>query len=311
MSAPRIFIDGEAGTTGLELAKWIAPRKDIELLSIDHELRKDRTERSRLLKEADLAILCLPDDAAREAVQLLDDEDTILIDASSAHRTDPDWVYGLPELSPDHRIAISNSKRISNPGCYASAAITLLRPLVSSNLAPADYVVSINAISGYSGGGREMIDRYDSRRNVECYRAYGLSMQHKHLPEIQKHSGLEHPPLFSPGVGDYYQGMLVEIMLSQNSLGNSFTRQTVHELLDSAYANERFVHVRSLEECDEISFLDPEGMNGFNDIELFVFGNTENVRLVARLDNLIKGASGVAIQNMNLALGFAEAEGIG
>lgn len=311
MSAPRVFVDGEAGTTGLEIAKWLRFRNDIDLLSIEPELRKDRKERTRFLKEADLAILCLPDEAAREAVGLIGEADTILIDASTAHRTHPDWVYGLPELSSEQRLAIAQSRRISNPGCYASGAIILLRPLIRSGLVPSEHVVSINAISGYSGGGRDMIERFENNQYEDCYQAYGLSMQHKHLPEIRKYSGLTYPPLFAPAVGRYFQGMLVEITLSQNSFGEKFTREAVHEAYDTTYADEKFVLVKSLEECDDENFLSTEELNGTNYLELYVFGNHENVRLIARLDNLVKGSSGVAIQNMNLALGFAEDEGVG
>ena len=310
MSAPRVFIDGQAGTTGLEIAKWFSWRDYVELLSIDPDLRKDKKERARLLQEADLAILCLPDDAAKESVELLGDADTILIDASTAHRTDPSWVYGLPEISREQRLMISQSTRISNPGCYASGAIILLRPLVKAGIVPSDYVVNICAVSGYSGGGREMIEKFELGDNSEPYRSYALSLQHKHLPEMQKYSGLRYPPLFSPAVGNFYRGMLVEIMLSQNSLGLEFTRESVHETYERAYAGERYVNVISLKECDKISFLDPREAIRYNVIELFVFGNTQNVRLIARLDNLVKGAAGVAIQNMNIALGFAEDEGV-
>lgn len=309
MSAPRVFIDGESGTTGLEIAQWFSWRDYVKLLSIEPELRKDKEKRARLLQEADLAILCLPDEAAREAVELVGDADTIIIDASTAHRTHSDWVYGLPEMSQEQRSAISQSKRISNPGCYASGAIIMLRPLISAGLIPPDYVVSINAVSGYSGGGREMIEKFETGEYTQPYRAYGLSMRHKHLPEMQKYSGLAYPPLFSPAVGNFYRGMLVEIMLSQNGLGVEFTREFVHEVFETAYFEEKYVIVKSLEECDEIMFLDPKEALRYNVIELFVFGNEENIRLIARLDNLVKGAAGVAIQNMNLALGFAEDEG--
>ena len=309
MTAPRVFIDGESGTTGLEIAQWFNSRDYVKLLSIEPELRKDKEERARLLQEADLAILCLPDEAARESVELVGDADTIIIDASTAHRTHKDWVYGLPEISLEQRSAISQSKRISNPGCYASGAIILLRPLISARLIPPDYVVSINAVSGYSGGGREMIEKFETGEYTEPYRAYGLSMEHKHLPEMQKYSGLAYPPLFSPAVGNFYRGMLVEIMVSHNSFGVEFTREFVHEVFETTYFDERYVIVKSLEECDEIAFLDPKEALKYNVIELFVFGNAENIRLIARLDNLVKGAAGVAIQNMNLALGFAEDEG--
>ena len=310
MSTPRVFIDGDAGTTGLEIAKWLSGRNDVELLSIDRNRRKDKQERARLLQGADLAILCLPDDAAKESVELLGDADTILIDASTAHRTHPDWVYGLPEMSSDQRLAISESKRISNPGCYASGAIILLRPLIKAGIVPLDYVVNISAVSGYSGGGRAMIGKFERGEYNEPYNSYGLGLQHKHLPEIQKYSGLKYPPLFSPAVGNFYRGMLVEIMLSLHTLDLKFTRESVHEVYMSAYADERYVMVKSLEECDEISFLSPNEAIPHNALELFVFGNSQNVRLIARLDNLVKGAAGVAIQNMNLALGFAEDEGL-
>lgn len=312
----RVFIDGEAGTTGLLIRDRIAGRRDLELLQIDPAKRKDAGERKRLLNAADVVFLCLPDEAAIEAVSLVENPDVAIIDASTAHRVAEGWTYGFPEMVKGHREAVAQSKRISNPGCYPTGVIGLVRPLVNAGLLPADFPVTVNAVSGYSGGGRGMIEEFEDpqaeRTSHQPFRLYGLTLAHKHVAEMQKNCGLNHKPLFSPAVGKYRQGMLVEVPLQLWSLGKSLKTETLREALSDAYAGEKFVTVASAAETAAIANIDPEGLNHTNQMKLFVFGNdaTEQVRLVALLDNLGKGASGAAVQNMNLMLGLDETAGL-
>jgi N-acetyl-gamma-glutamyl-phosphate reductase len=310
----KIFIDGEAGTTGLQIRERLAPRKDVRLVSIDPARRKDAAARAELLNGADVVILCLPDDAAKEAVALIENPDVKIIDPSTAHRVAPGWEFGFPELG--NRDAIAKSKRVTNPGCWSTGAIGLLKPLVEAELVPANWPITINGVSGYSGGGKAMIAEFEDNESESytpvAFRLYGLTQTHKHLPEIEKYAGLSHAPLFSPAVGRYLKGMLVEIPLALWALPGAPKLSLLHEVLADAYAGERFVTVASPSEAAAVKTLDPEGLNDTNQMKLFVFGNEAKgeARLVALLDNLGKGASGACVQNLNLVLGLDEGAGL-
>jgi len=314
MSA-RVFIDGEAGTTGLQIRERLEGRRDITLVSIDPVKRKDADERKRLLNSVDAVILCLPDDAARGAVSLIENDAVKVIDASTAYRVDQDWTYGFAEMDTRQRGNIAASKRISNPGCYPTGFIALVRPLVAAGVLPQDWPLSVNAVSGYSGGGKAMIAEFEDEASPTFtsvpYRIYAMAQKHKHVPEMQKYAGLQHAPIFAPSVGRFYKGMIVEVPLPLSTLSNSPPKlQDVHDVLRDAYERERFVTVASREDCETLRTLDPEGLNGTNQLKLFVFGHDEQVRLVALLDNLGKGASGAAVQNLNIALGLEESAGL-
>ena len=325
--AHTVFIDGEAGTTGLQIRERLAKRADLEVLSIDPARRKDADARAELLNAADAVVLCLPDDASREAVSMIASNSVKVIDASTAFRVAPGWTYGFAELSTTQREAIRNATRVSNPGCYPTGFISLVRPLVDAGLIPADFPLTVNAISGYSGGGKGLIAEFEDQAapagSHDAFRAYGLTLAHKHLAEMQVHTGLAHPPVFAPSVGRYAQGMLVDVPLQLWALPGKPSPADLHVALQAAYAGEAFVEVASGAECAElqksragaagyVQALDPEALNGTNRMRLFVFGNADGsqARLVALLDNLGKGASGAAVQNLNLVLGLPEGEGL-
>jgi len=313
MSA-KVFIDGEAGTTGLQIRERLESRRDIELVSIDPDKRKDAGERKRLLNSADAVILCLPDDAAREAVALIENSKVKVIDASTAYRVAPDWTYGFAEMAKQQRAAIATSKRISNPGCYPTGFIALVRPLVEAGLIPRDWPLSVNAVSGYSGGGKAMIAEFENTGAPEYtnvpFRIYAMGQKHKHVPEMQTYAGLARAPIFQPSVGRYLKGMIVEVPLPLSALPAKPKLAEVRAALARFYEGERFVSVASAEETASIKTLAPEGLNDTNQMKLFVFGHDGEARLVALLDNLGKGASGAAVQNLNIALGLEESAGL-
>ncbi|MCL1789436.1 MAG: N-acetyl-gamma-glutamyl-phosphate reductase [Oscillospiraceae bacterium] len=295
MSKTKVFIDGEAGTTGLRIYERLENRNDIDLLKIASELRKEVSERAKMLNAADFVFLCLPDDAAREAVSLIDNPDVKVIDASTAHRINPDWIYGFPELSPEHEQKIRCSKRVAVPGCYASGFIALIYPLVSSGLLNVDESISCFGISGYSGAGKLFIREYESqKRNPELNsaRLYALSQTHKHQPEMRAVCGLKYEPMFNPVIDDYYNGLILSVPLQPRSLKNKITADEIKSLYKEQYQKGRVKFVNG----DNVSFLAANALANTDDMELYVFGNDERILLTARFDNLGKGASGAAVQ---------------
>ncbi|MFZ2652155.1 MAG: N-acetyl-gamma-glutamyl-phosphate reductase [Burkholderiaceae bacterium] len=310
----KVFVDGQEGTTGLRIHEYLARRDDIELLRIDAEKRKDAARRAELLNAADVAFLCLPDGAAREAVILLRNPKTCLIDASTAHRTDPQWVFGLPELAPGQREKIRASKRIANPGCHALSFILLLRPLVDAGLVGADQAISATSISGYSGGGRKMIDQYQGGNvsGLDSPRPYSLRLAHKHLPEMVTHTGLRRAPIFMPIVANYYKGLAVSVPLELSQLGARVTGELVHKTYEERYRREPFISLQAMfgDAHPAPEYFDVQGSNDTNRVDIFVFANETQALLIARLDNLGKGASGTAVQAMNVHLGVDESLGL-
>ena len=306
-----IFIDGEAGTTGLEIRERLEARNDLELILLG-ERRRDVEARREALNSADAVILCLPDDAAKEAVSMIENPSVRVIDASTAFRVDPAWTYGFAEMNAGQRAAIAASTRVSNPGCYPTGFIGLIRPLVRAGLVPVGHPVTVNAVSGYSGGGKAMIAEFEAAGTSTAFRAYGLTLKHKHVPEMTLHTGLSRNVLFAPAVGNYRQGMLVEVPLHLSTLPETPSVERLHGALLEAYDGQRFVEVVDLDETEAMTGIEPEALNGTNRMRLHVFGDRggEQARLVAMLDNLGKGASGAAVQNLNIMLGLDEATGL-
>ena len=310
--AHKVFVDGQEGTTGLQINEYLARRTDVEVLRIDPDKRKDVGERKRLINASDVTFLCLPDDAAREAVALVDNPNTCIIDASTAHRVDPAWVFGLPELDKGQRARIRTSKRIANPGCHATAFILALRPLVADGLLPAGTQIAANSITGYSGGGKKMIESYRSPQRIDAPRPYALGLTHKHLPEMCAYTGLAAAPIFQPIVGPFYKGLAVTAYLHPQQLSRSVSPDDLRQILADYYAGEAFIRVApvDLEANTDGGFFNVEANNDTNRVDLFVFANGEQVLLMARLDNLGKGASGAAVQSMNVHLGVDEGLGL-
>lgn len=308
-----VFVDGQEGTTGLRIHEYLARRDDVEVLRIAADKRKDDAERARLLNAADVAFLCLPDAAARAAVALVTNTNTCLIDASTAHRTAPGWVFGLPELAPGQRDRIRAGKRIANPGCHSSGFILLLRPLVDVGLVPASTATSATSITGYSGGGRKMIEQYEAGgdRRLDAPLPYGLSLAHKHVPEMATHSRLSVNPVFMPIVGNFYKGLTVSVPLQLSTLGGC-TPEQLHRALVAHYDGEAFIRVKPLRDPAtlESTYFDVQACNDTNFVDLFVFASDTQAILMARLDNLGKGASGAAVQTMNVHLGLDERRGL-
>ena len=308
---PKVYIDGKEGTTGLQIYDRLTPRTDIELLLIDDEKRKDPAERKKLLNAADLVFLCLPDDAAREAVAMIDNPNTRVIDASTAHRTAPGWDYGFPELSPRHREAIIQSKRVANPGCHASGFISAVYPLAQMGLIFPDQPLHCYSLTGYSGGGKKLIAEYqdpDRDPRHASARIYGTTLTHKHLPEMCHVCGLDRPPVFHPILGDYIQGMATTVMLRNDMLPGNPTAYNIYSILDGYYENLPFVTVAPFGGDESVIY--SSTLVGTNHLRLTVCGNDAQTTITAVFDNLGKGASGAAVQNMNLMLGFAETEGL-
>ncbi|MDE7177703.1 MAG: N-acetyl-gamma-glutamyl-phosphate reductase [Lachnospiraceae bacterium] len=310
----KVFIDGSEGTTGLRINERFQNRDDIELLHIDPELRKDPAERKKMIHASDITFLCLPDEAARESAALAEDEDVVIIDASTAHRTQEGWAYGFPELSDAHRAAIRTGKRIAVPGCYATGFISLVYPLITGGILSKDYPVSSFAISGYSGAGKRTIAAYESAdrpKELSSGREYALTQQHKHLKEMKKITGLARTPLFSPIIDDYYSGMVVSVPLYADLLTGKQTPESLLQYYTEYFKDQRFIRVSSAD--DEIAaggFLAGNGLSGWDGLKIYVTGNEERIVVSSQFDNLGKGASGAAIQCMNIILGCDEAKGL-
>ena len=312
----KIFIDGGAGTTGLEIRERLAGRADLSLMVLPEAVRKDAGARKAALNGADVVILCLPDEAAREAVRLINNPATRVIDASSAHRVAGGWTYGFAELEPDGYARIAAARLVSNPGCWATGFLSIVRPLVRAGLVPADFPVTANGVSGYSGGGKARIAEFEDPKAADysqtVSRIYGLNLEHKHIPEMQTHSGLAHPPLFEPSIGRFYRGMLVEVPLQLWALPDKPAPRDIHAALARAYQGRPLVKVASLEDAAAAKTLDAEILANNNGLTLYVFGNEKagQARLVAAFDNLGKGAGGAAVQNLNIMLGLPETTGL-
>lgn len=311
MSKIKVYIDGQSGTTGLQIYDRIGARPDLEMLRIDEDKRHDNEERRKFLNAADIVFLCLPDEGAREAVSLIENPDVRVIDASTAHRTDSEWTYGFPEVSPAQRWAIAHSKRVANPGCHATGFISSAAPLVRMGVVPASYPFTCFSLTGYSGGGKKMIADYeaaDRNPRLDAPGIYGLTLRHKHLPEMQKVCGLHHAPVFLPVVDDYYKGMATTIMLHNYMLPDAPDAAKVCEMLQDYYRNAHFVSV--LPYGTNPSTIYADELAGTNHLKLIVCGHKDHTSVTALFDNLGKGASGAAVQNMNIMLGLDEAVGL-
>lgn len=307
----KIYIDGQEGTTGLKILERFKNRNDIELLRIAEDKRKDNEERKKMINSSDFTFLCLPDAAAREAVAMAD-ERVRIIDASTAHRTNPEWAYGFPELGKDFREKIQKSNRVAVPGCYASGFISMVHPLVKLGIMPADYPVSVHAVSGYSGAGKKAIAVYESAerpKEFDSPRQYALTQQHKHLPEMQKICGLEYAPTFNPIVCDYFSGMVVSLPIHTRLLTKKYSADDVREALSEYYANSYFVKIMPQDEPSD-GFIGANNLSGTNFMEIFVNGNDDRLIICSRLDNLGKGASGAAVQCLNIMMGIDEKTGL-
>ena len=331
----KVFIDGAAGTTGLEIRERLAGRDEFSLVRLSDADRKDARARTAALNEADIVILCLPDEAARDAVAMIENPGVRVIDASSAHRVAPDWVYGFPEMEPGQRARIASAKRVSNPGCWPTGFLALVRPLVRAGLIPADFPLTVTGVSGYSGGGKSMIEEFEDKqspRYVETVvRTYGLTLSHKHAPEMRVHAGLAHPPVFSPNVGRFYRGMIVEVPLQLWALPKKPLVFDIFAAIGEAYRGEKLIEVAGLDQLDKFETaksitrdpaafaanampqtIDAEMLKLTNGMKLYVLGNDNpgQARLIAVLDNLGKGASGAAVQNLNIMCGLPETAGL-
>ena len=305
----KVFIDGQEGTTGLEIRQHLMKRNDVEILKIDVDNKKDNNERGKLINAADIVFLCLPDDAARESAALVTNTATCVIDASTAHRTLDEWAYGIPELSAYHRNKIKNSKRVSVPGCFATGFNILLYPVVNQGLITPDYPVTCHSVTGYSGGGKKLINIFESENNKfksPCF--YSLDLHHKHIPEMQKHSGLTHAPIFTPIVSNYYRGMIVAIPLYVKMMNKKTNAYEMRDFYSEYYNNQTFIKVLpfNAHKQMDLGYLDAESCINTNNMEIMTFGDDEQILLIVRFDNLGKGASGAAIQNMNIVLGKEE-----
>ncbi|MFT8736546.1 MAG: N-acetyl-gamma-glutamyl-phosphate reductase [Zymomonas mobilis] len=307
-----LFIDGGAGTTGLEIRQRLASRPEFSIITLSEEDRKNKNAREEALNQADIVVLCLPDDAAKEAVSMVKNPKTRIVDASTAHRTAKDWVYGLPELTKNQKERIQSARLVANPGCYPSGFLSLVRPLTEAALISDQQLLTVHAVSGYSGGGRKMIESYESGEKPSAFKSYALSLKHKHIPEMQHHAGLTMPPIFSPAVAPCYRGMLVHVPLSAGLLSQKVSLDDIYQVMAAHHQDSATIQVRPLSQSTDMSQIEIEHCADTDRMELFIFGNedTGQILLVAALDNLGKGAAGAAVQNINLMAGCPETSGL-